>query len=156
MRQAGETQPELCHRLHDGRKILEISRLAQVTVRPKFVAARNVGSRLRRGEDNHWDSREPGFRPEFLQHRPAILTGQVQIEDHQIRDGRIGVISLMAQKRERFDPVVDAADMKMQLARAQDFPGKVNVGRVVVDQQNFRVIFEWCDRKRLGQGWPAT
>ena len=42
--------------------------------------------------------------------------------------------------------IVDGGEMKMMLGVGEDLPGQVNVGRIVVDQQDFGRAFQCRDR----------
>ncbi len=96
---------------HSGDEILQIAGFAYIAVRSQFVTAHNVLRRLGRAEDRNRNLSQQRVGFDLRQHRAAVLPGEIQVQNHQVRKQRIGVLAFPAQKRDCLHAVGDSVDM---------------------------------------------
>ena len=113
-------------------------RFADVTVGPQFVTALNVLCGLRRAEDHDRDPAQSGVGFHFGQDGTSILAGQVQVQQHQVGTSGGGVFALAAQIGHGFGPIADRIDIGRPRALGQGVDGQVQIGGIVIHQQESR------------------
>src|ERR1700730_8151353 len=135
--QAHGAEPELFNRLHGGKKIGQISRLADITVRAQLVTAGNILGKLGCTEDDNGNAAQLWVRLHRSQHRQAISFGQVQVQDHEVGTVDTGVVPPAAEKSERFGAIQYAMDLAAIGGCCQGFTGQRDVGGIIVHDENF-------------------
>src|SRR5580704_7869509 len=127
--QAYCAEPEFFNRLHRGKKLIQIARLSDVTVRAHFVAAHNIAVQLRGGKDRDRNAPQLGPRFHRRQHRQAAFLGEIQVQNHQVGPDRVYVFVPVIQISHRFHSVLDAMDLGAMGASRQRLAGQNHIGR---------------------------
>ena len=66
----------------------------------------------------------------------AIHPGKIEVQQDQIRAGRLIVGSFPPQEGHRFHPVIGDVQTDGEVGIAESLPGQPHVARTVLDQQN--------------------
>ena len=123
---------------------------------PQLIAARNVVVRLGGSEDHNRNFRQVRISFQLAEHLSAIDPRQVQVQNDQLGLRGVHIGAFLPQKPYCLLSVIDRIHVEMPLAFPQNFAGQVDIGEVVVDQQNLRLISVRRDRKLSVLPLPAT
>ena len=67
---------------------------------------------------------------------PAVLAGEVEVEQHEVGARRVGVLALAAQELERLDAVGDDVQRVVDLVVLERLADEDHVAGVVLDEQD--------------------
>ena len=90
---------------------------------------------LRGGQHHHRDTSQPRIVLNLRQDLAAVLFGEVEVEQNQIRTRAISVLALLPQEGHGLHAVGDDVDVIAQLAFLEGFLGQAHVPGVIFDQQ---------------------
>src|SRR5207245_718379 len=103
--QLDDGQPEVLDRLHHGKELVDIDRLVDVAIRVQVIGLDNVGLGVRRRQHYDRDPSQVGISLDLGKHLAAVLAGQIEVEEDQVRAHRVDVFALPPQKGDRLDAV---------------------------------------------------
>ena len=74
---------------------------------------------------------------DFPQHLPAVLAGQIEVQQDQVGAGGVGVAVPLAQEVHRLDAVLDHPQPVPHLGLLEGLDRQPHVRLAVLDQQEF-------------------
>jgi hypothetical protein len=95
-RKANHLKPELVDRPDDGRDLAQVDGLRHVRIGVPVVALYHVLLRLRAREDDDRNAAQIGVGLDLFQQFVAAFSGQVEVEQDQVRTRPIGRPSVLA------------------------------------------------------------
>src|SRR6266852_8459462 len=98
-------QPEVLDRLHHGEELVDIDRLVDVAIRVQVIRLDDVGLGVRRRQHHDRNPSQVGIFLDLGKHLAAVLAGQIEVEEDQVRAHRVDVFALPPQKGDRLDAV---------------------------------------------------
>src|SRR5688500_11815606 len=135
-RQPHALEPERLDLADDLLELVEVDGLGDVAVGMVLVTKVDVRLGGGRRQDDHRNPPELGIFLDLPEDLAAMLAGKVQIEEHQVGPRRSGVRALTAQKGHGLDPVLDDVDLGLGAAAPERYLSEVDVGRIVLDEED--------------------
>src|SRR5688572_188022 len=126
-------EPELLDRPDHGLEAVEVDRLHDVAVRVEVVALYDVAGGVRGSEDDDGDAAQPFVLLHLGQDAPAVLSGEVEIEEDEVGPRRLGVNPLPTEEPHCLHPVLGHVEAARHAGRSKRLFGQVHVGRIVFD-----------------------
>jgi hypothetical protein len=133
--------------------LIEVDRLHNVGTATQPVHVEDLLFLAGGRQDDDWQVAQVLVAGNLGQHFPPVHSGQVQIEENQIRSHGSRVGPLFAQKRHALFAIVHIVQVDRQLGDFEPFARQDDVVFVVLNQQDFR-------RSGLApdgvHGWPLV
>src|SRR5215213_3046790 len=142
-RELHDRQPEAVDRPDHFDEGVQVDGFADVAVGVQVVALDDVLLGPRRREHHDRDAPEVRVGLDLGQYLAAVLLGQVQVEQDQVRMRGLSVLPLAPQERQRLDTVRDHAQVVVDPGVVERLAGQVDVGGTVLHEQDL-------DRRNAG------
>src|SRR5580693_5851197 len=154
VRKSDHAEEELVERLDHIDELVQVNGLLHIGIGVQIVTAKDVSLRAGRRQDHDRDATQVGIRFNLCQHLSTVLLGQVQVEQHQVGPGSIGIRRLAVQVGHRRYPVRHIANYDGVLVFPQRFLGEQDVSLVILYQQDLdgdlRPLMDHGDVSSLG------
>jgi len=122
---------------NDNHELIQVDRFGDVAVGVQIVAFKDVLFITGSGQHHHWNPSEVFIMLDFFQHFTPVFSGEVQIEQNNIRAGRILIRWLAAQESQRFYPIVNDIQGIVEFHVSKRFNREADVAGIIFDQQYF-------------------
>src|SRR5207237_3480821 len=86
---------------------------------------------LFRSQDDHWNAFEILIGFDFCQDLSAILLGQIEVKEDEIRRSDASMLALPAEIGQCFDSIADHRQSICHFGLSQGFPGETDVSRAI-------------------------
>src|SRR5882757_57462 len=130
---ADEEVVDLAHHVDE---LVEVHRLGDVGVGVQPVAGDHVVARAGGGQHHHRDQRQFGVTLDLGEHLTAVLTGQIEVEQDQVWDVRVGILALTPQISQGLHAVGDHREVVLDLVLGEGLLSHQHVAGIVLDQQH--------------------
>lgn len=134
--QTNNLQEELIDLPYRTDELVEVDWLCDIGVGMQLVAAQDVFLRRGSGEHHDRDTREIRVGLHLLQQLAAVVLGQIQIQQDEVRSRRALEPTALVEKVEPFFTVVRDVQSILKLVVLQCLPRNEFVSRVVFDEQD--------------------
>jgi hypothetical protein len=116
--------------------VARVDWLRQICVCLEFVGFNDILLRFRTREDDNRDVREVSWPfAEFSEQFVAVLPGEIEVKQDDVRLGCVGVLPALMEKVERFDPISHDVECVRDATLPEGFLGESNVAVVVLDEE---------------------
>src|ERR1700722_1498557 len=129
-------EPEILYCADDGLEGFEVDGFYYVAVGAHVVALLDVRFRGGRGKHADWNVAQFVIAFYVPQNCAAVESGQVQVQQDQVRGDLRGELPTLVKQVDRLGAVHHHRQCDRELAGLQTFPGQVRVTRVIFHQQH--------------------
>jgi hypothetical protein len=130
-------QPKFLYCRYYTQKLIKIDRFGYIAVGMQLICAEDIRIILRSCQDHDGDAREIGIRLNLRQHLAAILIGQVQIQQNNVRLRGICESSPAEEKINSIGAIIHHVKPIGDFGNIQRLPGQLDIPRVILNQQDF-------------------
>jgi len=135
-RQRYDMEPEFLHRPDCHEVLIVAYGLYQITCNVLVIGTRQIAFLFAAADHNYRDSAKLGVGLHGGQDLIAVDPGQVQVQEHEVGTGGVGVLSLPPKKRQRFLSIGGGVDLIPDSGVPESRQHQVHICWIIVDHQD--------------------